>query len=134
MQVDYAFLCDAAAESGGKIHALGIGFERIGVRQLPSVHPRAVAVVRFSFNRDDLGAHTFRVRVSDGDGRDVSSPVEGTINLALPEDGDRGRANMVLDLLQLDFRTAGPHEVAVTVGDRELVSLPFEVVVAEAPR
>lgn len=129
MQIDYAFLCDAAAESGGKIHALGIGFERINLRQLPAVHPRAVAVVRFSFNRDDLGAHAFRVRISDADGRDVTTPVEGTITLALSGDADRGRANMVVELVQMDLRTAGPHEVAITLGDRELASLPFEVVV-----
>ena len=130
MQVDYAFLCDAAAESGGKINALGIGFERIAVKQLPSVHPRVVAVVRFSFNRDDLGGHAFRVRVSDADGRDVTGPVEGQINLQLPEDADRGRANMVVDLVQMDLRTAGPYEVAITLGDRELASLSFEVAVA----
>ena len=130
MQVDYAFLCDAAAESGGKINALGIGFERIGVKQLPSVHPRVVAVVRFSFNRDDLGGHSFRVRVSDGDGRDVTGPVEGQLNLQLPEEADRGRANMVVDLVQMDLRTAGPYEVAISLDDRQLASLPFEVAIA----
>ncbi len=131
MQVDFAFLCDAAAESGGKIHALGIGFERITIRQLPAVHPRAVAVVRFAFNRGDLGAHPFRVRVSDADGRDVGVPVEGQLTLQLPEDADRGRANMVVELVQLDLRVAGPHEVAITVGGRELATLPFEVHVAQ---
>ncbi len=129
MQVDYAFLCDAAAESGGKINALGIGFERITLRQLPTVHPRAVAVVRFSFNRDDLGSHAFRVRVSDADGRDVTGPVEGNMTLQLPDNADRGRANMVVDLVQMDLRTAGPHEVAITLAGRQLASLPFEVFV-----
>lgn len=131
MQVDYAFLCDAAAESGGKIHALGIGFERITMRSLPAVHPRAVAVVRFSFNRSDLGAHPFRVRISDADGRDVTQPVEGQLTLALAPDTDRGRANMVVELVQMDLRTAGPHEVAITIDGRELATLPFEVVVAQ---
>ena len=130
MQVDYAFLCDAAAESGGKINALGIGFERIAVKQLPSVHPRVVAVVRFSFNRDDLGGHAFRVRVSDADGRDVTGPVEGQINLQLSEDADRGRAHMVVDLVQMDLRTAGPYEVTISLDDRQLASLPFEVAIA----
>jgi hypothetical protein len=129
MQVDYAFLCDAAAESGGKIHALGIGFERITLRQLPAVHPRAVAVVRFSFHLDDLGALPFRVRVSDADGRDVATPVEGQTTLALPEDTDRGRANIVVELVQMDLRTAGPHEVVIALAGQELASLPFEVVV-----
>ena len=59
----------------------------------------------------------------------ASARVEGTITLALSGDADRGRANMVVELVQMDLRTAGPHEVVITLGDRELASLPFEVVV-----
>lgn len=128
MQIDYAFLCDAAAESGGKVHAIGIGFERITVQRLPAVHPRAVAVVRFGFTRSDAGPHTFRLRVLNADGADVAPPVEGQINLTLGEDADRGKANMIMDLVQMDLQTAGPHEVSVTVDGQELVALPFEVV------
>lgn len=127
MQVDFAFLCDAATESGGKVHALGIGFERITVRALPVVHPRAVAVVRFGFNRSDVGEHSFRVRVSDGDGRDIAPPVEGQVNLSVGDEGG-GKANMIVDLVQLDLRTQGPHEVIVALDGQEIVSLPFEVV------
>ena len=125
MQIDYAFLCDAAAESGGKVHAIGIGFERITVARLPAVHPRAVAVVRFGFTRADAGPHTFRLRVLDADGRDVAPPVEGEISLDLTDAADRGKANMIMDLVQMDLQTPGPHEVSVD--GRAFVSLPFEV-------
>lgn len=131
MQVDFAFLCDAAAESDGKVHALGIGFERITVQRLPAVHPRCVAVVRFAYTRADTGSHPFRIRVLDADGRDVTPPVEGHINLELAADVDRGRANMIVDLAQLELRSIGPHEVSVTLDDREFVALSFEVVAAE---
>lgn len=128
MQVDFAFLCDAATESGGKVHALGIGFERITVRSLPVVHPRAVAVVRFAFTRGDEGAHAFRVLVSDSDGRDVGPAVEGHVTLAVGDEDTGGKANMIVDLVQLELRTHGPHEVSVTIDGRPFVSLPFEVV------
>ena len=128
MQVDFAFLCDASAESGGKVHALGIGFERINVQQLPSTHPKCVAVVRFSYTRADLGPHDFRLRVLDGEGRDVFPGVEGRIELELPVDADRARANIMMELAQLEFHTQGPHEVAITLDEREFVALPFEVV------
>ncbi len=130
MQVDFAFLCDAATESGGKVHALGIGFERISVRALPATHPRAVAVVRFAFTRADAGEHRFRVRVSDADGRDIAPAVEGQVNLAVGDDASGGKANMIVDLVQLDLRTSGPHEVNVSLDGQEVVSLPFEVVQA----
>ena len=127
MQVDFAFLCDAATESGGKVHALGIGFERITVRSLPVVHPRAVAVLRFAFTRGDTGEHRFRVRVSDADGRDIAPPVEGQVTLSLGEEASGGKANMIVDLVQLDLRNQGPHEVNVSIDGQEIVSLPFEV-------
>ena len=38
MQVEYAFLCDAATESAGKLNALGIGIDRLLVQQLPQQH------------------------------------------------------------------------------------------------
>lgn len=128
VQVDFAFLCDAATESGGKVHAIGIGFERINVRALPVVHPRAVAVVRFGFNRGDEGDHHFRVRISDADGRDIAPPVEGNVALALGDEASSGKANMIVDLVQLDLRNAGPHEVSVAIDGQELVNLAFEVV------
>ena len=130
MQIHFAFLCDAAADSGGKVHALGIGFDQITVQRLPAVHPRCVAVVRFAFTRADVGSHLFRLRVLDADGRDVAPMVEGTMNLELAADADRARANMIVDLVQLELRAAGPHEVSVTLDDRPFVSVPFEVVVA----
>jgi len=130
MQIDFAFLCDAATESGGKVHALGIGFERITVRSLPVVHPRAVAVIRFAFNRADVGSHEFRVRVSDSDGKDIAPVVQGQVNLNVGDEGTGGRANMIVDLVQLQLKTHGPHEVSVVIDGREFVSLPFEVVPA----
>ena len=130
MQVQYAFLCDAAAESGGKVHALGIGFDRIAVSQLPAVHPRCVAVVRFAFTRADTGPHVFRLRVLNADGGDVAPSVEGRIDLGFGDDADRAHANMIVDLAHLEFRATGPHEVAATLDDRPFVTLPFDVVLA----
>ncbi|MEX1022567.1 MAG: hypothetical protein WD800_06480 [Dehalococcoidia bacterium] len=128
MQIDFAFLCDAASESSGKVHAIGIGFERISVRSLPVVHPRAVAVVRFGFTRADEGEHPFTLSVLDADGRDVVPKVNGQVNLTVGEESSGGKANMIVDLVQLDLQSYGPHEVTVTFDGREFVSLPFEVV------
>lgn len=128
MQIDFAFLCDAATEGAGKVHAIGIGFERISVRSLPVVHPRAVAVVRFAFTRADVGEHPFTLRVLDGEGRHVVPQVEGNVKLTVSDDASGGRANMIVDLVQLDLQNYGPHEVTVTFDGREFVSLPFEVV------
>jgi hypothetical protein len=37
MQIDFAFLCDAATEVSGKLSALGIGIDRLIVQELPQL-------------------------------------------------------------------------------------------------
>jgi hypothetical protein len=134
MRVDFAFLCDAAAESNGKIHAVGIGIEQIGATSMPAVHPKAVAVIRFSFTRADEGTRKFAVRVRDADGREVIPPVEGEINLAVPDETVQMRANMVIELQQMQIQAYGPHEVQVRIDGDEVVALRFEVVHAGGPQ
>ncbi len=133
MRVDFAFLCDAAAESNGRIHALGIGLEQVGAHSLPAVHPRAVAVIRFAFSRDDAGAREFSVRVRDADGREAIEPVRGEMTLTVAEDAAQMRANMVIELQQLTLRAYGPHEVQVRIDGEEVVALRFEVVPVAPP-
>ncbi|MDO9445374.1 MAG: hypothetical protein Q7K37_08645 [Dehalococcoidia bacterium] len=128
MRVDFAFLCDSAAESNGKIHALGIGLEQIGATSLPAVHPRAVAVVRFSFSRDDVGLLDFVVYVRDADWREAITPVQGEMALTMADEASQMRANMVIELQQLTLQAYGPHEVQVRVDGDEAVALRFEVV------
>jgi len=133
MRVDFAFLCDSAAESNGKIHALGIGLEQIGAHSLPAVHPRAVAVMRFSFSRGDVGLHDFVVHVRDADGREAIAPVEGEMTLTMADEASQMRANMVIELQQLTLHAYGPHEVQVRIDGEEAVALRFEVVPVPAP-
>lgn len=133
MRVDFAFLCDAAAESQGRIHALGIGLEQIGAPSLPAVHPRAVAVIRFSFTRADAGVRQFSVHVRDADGREAITPIEGNLTLTVGEQATLMRANMVIELQRLELRSYGPHEVQVHIDGDEVVALRFEVAQMNPP-
>ncbi len=127
MQVDFAFLCDAATEHGGKLNALGLGIDRLNAGRLPAVHGRLMLVARFSYEAEDAGTHPFTIRVTDADGREVGRTVQGEMKLQLTEGTTRARANLLVDLVNLEFTTYGPHEVVVELDGSETVNLPLDV-------
>ena len=126
MDIDYAFLCDAATEHGGKLNALGIGIDQLAAATMPATHPRLTFVARLRFTRDDDGERHFVVRAVDADGHEMGK-VEGEMWVHFaPEDNQTG-ANLVVDLVNLEFTAAGPHEVTLTLDGEQAVMLPLEV-------
>jgi hypothetical protein len=127
MDVEFAFLCDAALESGGKVHVLGLGITEVGAVRLPAVHGRISLVTRIAFRRADQGKRHFVVRVRDGDGQVIAPEVQGEMELRLASDVPLARANMLIDLTNLEFKSWGPHEVTVTIDGDEVVNVALEV-------
>lgn len=127
MDLGFAFLCDAAQDSGGKLHALGIGVDALHAASLPAVHPRLSVVVRFMYRAEDVGDHEFSIAVLDADGKSVVPPVSGQMTLRLNADETSGGANLVVDLQNTQFTTYGPHEVAISLDGRDLAMLPLAV-------
>jgi hypothetical protein len=80
MEVD-AFLADAAESVQGKIYALGIGWNTVYVRELPSVHARTSIglTIRVPYTATNQ-LHTVLVHLEDEDGQRVplgAEPSEG---------------------------------------------------------
>lgn len=127
MDLGFAFLCDSAQDSGGKLHALGIGVDMLHAGSLPAVHPHLSLVVRFSYGSADEGDHEFSIAVLDADGKNVVAPVGGQMTLRLNGEDTRGGANLVVDLQNAQFTTYGPHEVSVSVDGHAFATLPIAV-------
>jgi hypothetical protein len=127
MQLDFAFLCDAASDAAGKIYALGIGIDRLQVQRLPARHGRLAFVSRVSFDVADAGDRSFSVRLIDADGRDVIPPVQGEMHIAISGPGP-AKANLIIDLVNPEFQSHGPHEVTLALDGTALATLPLEVV------
>jgi len=127
MRVEYAFLCDAATQHGGKVNALGIGIDHLGVTTLPAVHPRLTLVARLVF--EDAGGTSlpFRVRMVDADGHDVLPPVDGQFQVEAAPGRRLDGASLLVDLVNLQFTTTGPHEVQLSSDGTLLATIPIEV-------
>ena len=128
MQVDFAFLCDAATESGGKVFALGIGIDHLQVRETPARHGRMTLAARLSFGADEAGSHRFAIRFVDADGRGIVPDVLGEMEIVPPAVETQAKANVLVDLVNAEFSGYGPHEVTLSVDGTDVATLPLEVV------
>jgi hypothetical protein len=128
MQVDFAFLCDAANESAGKLNALGIGIDRLLVRELPQVHRRLLVVTRVSFEPEDAGEQAFVIELVGPDGCEVAPMVQGQLNVQMGESGSGARASLIIEIANATFRSMGPHEAKLSIGGDEVTVLPLEVI------
>lgn len=127
MRLDFAFLADAAQETGGKLSALGIGIDRLHAPQLPVRHGRITLVARFSYDASESGMRQLALQIVDADGQMITQRIEQQLNLGEPVNDVRGHGNLLVELLALEFRSYGPHEVAVTIDGQEFVTLTLDV-------
>ncbi len=133
MQIDLAFLADAATIDGsGKLSVLGI-FDRIGVTQFPAQHGRVTLVVRFTAGTSEIGSHEVQIRMADPGGAEVLS-LNGEMQLmGGPSAGDVIRVPHILNLDGLVFTGPGLHSFDVKVDGEHHVSLPLSVEGPPAP-
>lgn len=127
MEVQLAFICDAAVESGGKLHALGIGIDTLGAAQVPVRHPKLSLVFGMSYGPEDVGEHVLELRVVDADGRDAIPAVRQRFPLTDPT-GTRGGARFVLELNDLQFNRWGSHEFRISLNGAAGAAIPLEIV------
>ena len=127
MEVRFAFLCDFANESGGKLNALGLGWNSIFTAEVPVVHPQMSIVAGFEFHVSELGQKAVQVRMIDADGADVSPPLNATFEVKQPESGTVSRQNIILNMQGLRFDKYGDYSVHVTVDGEERARLVFAI-------
>jgi hypothetical protein len=127
LDVQFAFLCDAAQESGGKLHALGIGIDRLTAREVPVTHPAMTVVVAVRYAAAEAGKKTLAVRVLDADGQNVMPPVDGEVVLPDPKRSTRGQFRLTLTLGGIKFQKFGDHAVQIALNGISVANLPLSV-------
>ncbi|MEZ4554779.1 MAG: hypothetical protein AB7L91_08145 [Dehalococcoidia bacterium] len=133
MNLDYAFLCDSAQEGGGKVHALGIGFDTIAAAGAPVTHPLLTVVLQLRYSVAEAGDKALSVRLIDADGRNVVNPVDHTVPFPSPEGARTNTARLIVAFAGVQFAAFGDYAVHVTVNGGEIASLPLSLVPAAPP-
>jgi uncharacterized protein affecting Mg2+/Co2+ transport len=144
-----AFLCDAVQGVGGKLYAIGIGWNGIQAMQIPARHSRLGIglVIRVPYTATNQ-AHRFSVHIEDEDGESLplgdAAPgvtdasvkdgkvmrVEGQFNVGRPPTlapGDEQNVPFAVQLDGLEFPRSGLYAVVVKVDDTEMSRLRFRL-------
>jgi hypothetical protein len=138
VEVD-AFLADTVQASGGKLHALGIGWRVLTAAALPARHDRIGIGLAVRTAPAEAGPHRLALSLIDPEGSAVpfGQNPDGSDRPALEAaftspDGD-GTATLALNLDGVVFDAVGEHTFVVAVDGREVSRLAFRVQTTAPP-
>jgi len=126
MKVEAFLLCDAATDTMGKLNVLG-AFDRIFVRDTPTLYQGCTVAMRVRFNRAEVGSHAFEIRFVDQDGRDIIKPLRGEVEVTFSSDAPSGAMNFVMNIVRVKFPYFGDYQVDLRLDGDSVASLPLAV-------
>ena len=133
MDLDFAFLADAADVSSGKLYVMGGAFDTIYVAAVPAVHPLLAVVLRLLLGPMDIDRkHKLEVILHDADGRVIAS-APGELMVPKSPDSPAGWRQAVLLPLRFfntPFQKAGHYLIEILIDDARIKSIPLRVMLA----
>ncbi len=127
MQLEYAFLADSAqVSSDGKLFVLGGGIDRIYSQQFPATHPYMSLVVKIQLHPAECEReHGLEVELWDPDGNPIGGKVAGKFSAPRQPLGRPSFVQLVMNVLNAEFRGAGDYAFQVVVDGQLLKTLPL---------
>jgi hypothetical protein len=134
MEVNFAFLCDYADQSGGKMTAIGIGFDTIYATKVPALHPLFFSVISLKFSSTEIGQKRIGMRLIDEDGQNVIPPMDTVINVLPPPPGFLYRTQrLALAMQGVTFQKYGNHSVSWLLDGQEIKTVNLKVTAPRQP-
>ena len=126
MTIQLAVLCDAATDYQGKLNILGT-FDTIFAQHFPAAHPQCSVALRIAFTKMEEGNHTLKIDFVDEDGQSIMQSLNMPVEVVLPGDATFLSRNVVLNIQQLKFATAGLYAIEIAVNGQHEASIPLAV-------
>lgn len=128
MEVNFAFLCDYADNSGSKMTAVGIGFDTIYAVKEPASHPLFYSVISIKFSSTEVGQKRIGMCLIDEDGANIIPPMESVINVANPPAGFLSRTQRIaLALHGVTFLRYGDYTISWLIEGQEIKTVSLRI-------
>ena len=124
MEIEIFTLADFAQDNHSKLTIVGT-FDSIHGKQFPIVHPACSIACRLRFAAKEAGAHDFKLRLIDGNGKEIITPIEGNINIGMNDNMQFSSINMVINFNQLKFDNAGRYSFELYIDGDWKSGLPL---------
>jgi hypothetical protein len=135
VELDFAFLSDAADVSMGKLFVMGGAFDTINVASFPASHPTLAVVFRLLLSPNDLDRkHKLAILLLDADAHHIAS-ANGELMVPKAPDSPAGWKQAVilpLRFFNVPFKEAGHYSIEILANDNMLKAIPLRVV--QAPK
>lgn len=131
MEIDFAFLADAAEVANGKLHLVGGAFDTIWTRTVPFNYPKLSLAMRLLFNPAELDRkHKVEIRIMHEDGKTIPPSVGGDLEIPrnpnLPKGWKQGFMT-VMDFANLNFPGFGDYSFELVVNSTSVKSIPLRI-------
>lgn len=126
MTVDFAFVCDYA-EVGGKINAMGIGFDTIFAGSIPCKHPSFFLVIQLRTNVVEAGEKNMEVHLIDDDGKDIIPVARAKFNTPKPAISTESVGKIAMQFHNVEFPRYGSYSLHAVIEGLELVRIPIRI-------
>ncbi len=136
MELDFAFLADAADVSMGKLFVLGGAFDTIHVGGFPATHPNLAVVIRLLLSPVDLDRkHKLEVLLLDADAHHLASANGELMVPKSPESPAGWKQAVILPLrfLNVPFKQMGHYSIEILVDGVMAKAIPLRVIEAPKP-
>ena len=127
MEVNFAFLCDYADQSGGKMTAVGIGFDTIFAPKVPCRHSSFFLVIQLRANVVEAGEKNLEVRLIDEDGKDIIPTLKRKFDIPKPATGTESIGRIAMQFHNVEFPRYGSYSLHAVVEGLEMVRVPLKV-------
>lgn len=124
MEIEIFTLADFAQDNNSKLTIVGT-FDAIQAKQFPVAHPACTIACRLRFGDKEVGAHDFKLRLIDAEGKETIQPIEGNINIGNPPNGQFSSINIVVNFNQLQFEKAGRYSFELYIDGDWKSGLPL---------
>jgi hypothetical protein len=135
MDLDFAFLADAADVPLGKLFVLGGAFDTIHVPAFPATHPVLVVVLRLLLGPTDLDRkHDLEILLLDADAHHVASAKGELMVPKSPESPQGWKQAVILPLrfFNVPFQQPGHYSIEIIVDTKMVKAIPLRVI--QAPK
>ena len=125
MEIDFAFVCDAAEASEATINARGIGFDEIYAPYVPWT-AEFWYVAQLNAHRNEVGSKVLHIELIDADGG-VIAAMDDTFPVISPRPGEDTKARIAIAFAGVSFPQYGAYSLHFFADHHEMHVVPLTV-------
>ena len=130
MEIDFAFLADAAETVNGKIYVLGGAFDTIWAPQIPVAHPSLSFIMRLLLSPGEIGRrHKLELSLMNADGRRLNT-INGEFQVDSNPNNSPGSKQgfmTVFNFKNLNLPNYGDYSFEILINEFSLKSLSLKL-------